>query len=52
VKLSTDEVVTSEQMRARTASKADVEPVTGAELGAGAVPVEASELPLQTAPAA
>jgi len=52
VKLRTDEVVTADQMRTRTASRADVEPVTGAELGAGAAPVEASELPLQTEPAA
>ena len=52
VKLTTDEVTMADQMRTRTASNADVEPVTGAELGASAVPVEATDLPLQTAPAA
>jgi len=46
VMMTADELTLSEQMRARTASKVDVEPVTGAELGAGTAPVEAEDLPI------
>ena len=51
VNLTTDELVVAEQLRTRTASMVDVEPVTGAELGAGVAPVEAGDLPLQPKPA-
>jgi len=44
VTLSSDQLTLAEQMRERTASKGDVEPVTGAELGAGPAPVEAANL--------
>lgn len=46
VTMTTDELTLAEQMRTRTASKVDVEPVTGAELGAGTAPVEAEDLPI------
>ena len=46
VTLTTDELALAEQLRTRTASLVDVEPVTGAELGAGMAPIEAEDLPI------
>jgi len=46
VALTKEESELATDLRVRTASKVDVEPLTGAEIGAGLSPVDADEVPL------